>query len=107
MGAERTFDRDLVTDAELITALEPVIDAAWRRIERSGATGLTLTLKVKFADFRTITRSITRADRITTRSEIEAIGASLLRTVMPAEQGIRSLGLTLSGLASDADANAA
>ena len=51
VGAERTFDRDLTDEAELLAALEPVIDAAWRRIERAGAAGRTLTLKVKFADF--------------------------------------------------------
>ena len=57
VGAERTFDRDLHAEAELLAALEPVLDAAWRRIERAGAAGRTVTLKVKFADFRIVSRA--------------------------------------------------
>ena len=34
VGAERTFGTDLIDEAELVMALEPVIDAAWTRIAR-------------------------------------------------------------------------
>ncbi|GGE02722.1 DNA polymerase IV 2 [Polymorphobacter glacialis] len=98
VGAERTFDRDLTGDAELLAALEPVIDAAWRRIERSGAAGRTLTLKVKFADFRIMSRSQSAAQPLRTEAEIGEAGRSLLRAILPAENGIRLLGLTLSNL---------
>lgn len=97
VGAERTFDRDLI-DAELVAALGPVVDAAWLRIERSGDVGRTLTLKVKFADFRIITRSTTRAAPIATRDEVAAAGEALLRALLPVPTGVRLLGLTLSGL---------
>ena len=35
VGAERTFNRDLTAEADLLDALDPVIDAAWRRFERA------------------------------------------------------------------------
>ena len=98
VGAERTFDRDLTTEAELSAALEPVIEAAWLRIERSWATGRTLTLKVKFADFRIICRSMSRTALITTRAEVADVGYSLLRILTPVPQGVRLLGITLSSL---------
>jgi len=98
VGAERTFDRDLTIREELVAALAPVIDAAWRRIERSGATGRTLTLKVKFADFRSITRSTTRATSITCRDDVAETGTALLHALLPVAIGVRLLGLTLSGL---------
>jgi DNA polymerase-4 len=98
VGAERTFDRDLTDKAELLEALGPVIDAAWRRIERSGAQGRTLTLKVKFADFRTITRAQSQATPFATCPAIAATAAALLLSLLPVSQGIRLLGITLSHL---------
>ncbi|QXQ05053.1 DNA polymerase IV [Sphingosinicellaceae bacterium] len=98
VGAERTFDRDLSERDELLTALEPVIDAAWRRIERAGVAGRTLTLKVKFADFRLITRAQSRVGRIAAREHVAEVGRALLVALFPVDTGIRLLGLTLSGL---------
>ena len=101
VGAERTFDSDLSEEADLMMALEPVIDAAWTRIARAGASGRTLTLKAKFADFRLVARSRTLAAPMSDRSMIADVGRALLRSLLPVEQGIRLLGLTLSGLGSD------
>ena len=101
VGAERTFDVDLTDEADLLLALEPVIDAAWTRIARAGASGRTLTLKAKFADFKLVARSRTFAAPMSDRSIIADIGCALLRSLLPAEQGIRLLGLTLSGLGND------
>ena len=96
IGAERTFDRNLTLPDELLAALDPVIDAAWRRIERAGAAGRTVTLKVKFADFRIITRAQTHLAPVGEREAIAGAAVALLRSVMPVETGVRLLGVTLS-----------
>ena len=101
VGAERTFDTDLTAEAELLSALEPVIDAAWARIGRAGASGRTLTLKAKFADFKSVARSRTVALPMSERSVIADTARALLQSLLPVHQGIRLLGLTLSGLACD------
>ena len=101
VGAERTFDVDLTDEVDLLLALEPVIDAAWTRIARADASGRTLTLKVKFADSRLMARSRTLAAPMSDRSIIAETGRVFLRSLLPADQGIRLLGLTLSGLGSD------
>ena len=98
VGAERTFDRDLIAQAELVEALDPVIDAAWRRIERAGAVGRTLTLKVKFADFNMITRAQSLAVPIASRAMVAEVGRAILLRALPVPIGVRLLGLTLSGL---------
>ena len=103
VGAERTFDRDLSDAGELLAALEPVIDAAWRRIERAGVAGRTVTLKVKFADFRIVSRSQTGGGIVATRAAVAVVGRALLEALLPVDQGIRLLGLTLSGFASAPD----
>jgi DNA polymerase-4 len=105
VGAERTFDIDLTEEADLIMALEPVIDAAWTRIARAGASGRTLTLKAKFADFRSVARSKTLAAHMFDRLLVAETGRFLLRSILPADQGIRLLGLTLSGLSCETAGN--
>jgi DNA polymerase-4 len=104
VGAERTFDTDLKGTGELQHALERVADAAWVRVERYGARGRTLTLKLRYADFRTITRARTVPGALADRAHFGAEGWSLLSALLPPEQGIRLLGLTLSGLGDEEDA---
>ena len=98
VGAERTFDTDLLGTDELRMALERVADAAWTRIERHAARGRTLTLKLRYADFRTITRARTLPGGVSDRACFSREGWALLDALLPAPQGIRLLGLTLSGL---------
>ncbi|PZN92140.1 MAG: DNA polymerase IV [Alphaproteobacteria bacterium] len=98
VGAERTFDTDLSDAADLVVALDPVIDAAWTRIARAGARGRTVTLKAKFADFRSVARSRTLPQPVADRAGLADTGRSLLQALLPVTLGIRLLGLTLSGL---------
>jgi DNA polymerase-4 len=58
-----------------------------------------LTLKVKYADFRQITRGRSGANPIHDRDEFAHTARDLLSQVLPVERGVRLLGLTLSALA--------
>ena len=66
--------------------------------ERSGTRGRTVTLKIKFANFRQITRSRTGQMPVSTRSELEQLGNALLEPLFPIAKGIRLLGISLSSL---------
>ena len=57
-----------------------------------------MTLKVKYADFRQITRSRTAQALFSTRGEIEQLSYALLEPLFPVTKGIRLLGITLSSL---------
>jgi DNA polymerase-4 len=98
VGCERTFSEDLTTDAALYEALEGIIDRAWERIKNNGARGRTVTLKVRFADFRQITRGRSGDRLLAGRPQFAAVAHDLLAGLLPLEQGVRLLGLTLSGL---------
>lgn len=98
IGAERTFDLDLSEEADLLTELDRVSHHAWVRVERSGARGRTVTLKVKYQDFQTITRAHSHPVPVADRRQFLATGVGLLRNLLPVPKGIRLLGLTLSGL---------
>ncbi len=101
VSAERTFDTDLRDPIELAQQLERVAGFAWTRIERAGARGRTVTLKVKFADFTLITRSRSLPVPVETRADFTAVGQDLLARLMPVPKGIRLLGLGLHMLQND------
>ena len=99
VGAENTFAADLFTYEAARDALQDIIDKVWRYCEGSGLRGRTVTLKVKFANFRQITRSRTGQVQIGTRSELEQLGNALLEPLFPVAKGVRLLGVSLSSLA--------
>jgi DNA polymerase-4 len=98
IGAERTFDVDLIDEADLVTELDRVSHHAWTRIERVEARGRTVTLKVKYQDFRTITRAHSLPEPVADRKIFVNTGIALLRTLLPLDKSVRLLGLTLSNL---------
>jgi len=98
LGGETTYFDDKKSEAELRDALEGIIELVWDRIERCQARGKTLVLKARYSDFRTVTRSRTIGHIIAERGEFAQLSHALLDQILPAELGIRLLGLTLSGL---------
>lgn len=97
IGRENTFDTDL-TDMD--SCREEVLDlcgqVGWR-LRRERLAGHTVTLKVKFADFRTITRSSTGDRAVVWDEDIFLLAEQMLRkiNVMP---GVRLLGVSVSNL---------
>jgi DNA polymerase-4 len=101
VGSETTFFRDLALHDELVAGLNEALDGLTRYLERSGSIGRTITLKVKYSDFRQITRARTLATPVGDRATIERVARDLLATVEPVERGVRLLGVTLSNLVRD------
>ena len=101
VGAENTFPADLLTYEAAREALGEIIDKVWGYCQRSGIRARTVTLKVKFANFRQITRSRTGPAQIKTRGELEELGDALLEPVFPVTKGVRLLGVSLSSLAAE------
>jgi DNA polymerase IV len=103
VGAENTFAEDLFTYEAARDALREIVDKVWEYCEGSGIHGRTVTLKVKFANFRQITRSRTGQMQIRTRSELEQLGSALIEPLFPVAKGIRLLGISLSSLVAEED----
>ena len=100
IGHEETFSRDHHLRSTLERELVQFADSVASRLRAQGLVGRTVQLKVRFGDFTTITRSTTLAVAVDdSRSLLEA-GRGLLALVDPA-QGVRLLGLSVSGLSSD------
>jgi DNA polymerase-4 len=101
IGAENTFVQDLVAFDAMAAELQPLIDKVWRHCENTGNRGRTVTLKVKFADFESITRSQSVPNIVAGRDELERVSIALLRNLMPMPKPVRLLGVSLSALQSD------
>lgn len=98
VGSERTFERDISSGPALRETLERIIELVWERIERSGAQGRTVTLKMKYNDFTPCTRAKSLARPIAGRDEFAALARDLLDAQLPLPKPIRLMGLTLSAL---------
>jgi DNA polymerase-4 len=98
VGAERTFDRDYSDREDLVAQLDRVAEAAWVRIDRHRVRGRTVTLKMRYTDFHTITRARSFPSPVLDKARFLAAGIALLDTQLPVDSGIRLLGLTLSGI---------
>jgi DNA polymerase IV len=98
VGAENTFSNDLTEFEPMAAELLPLIDKVWRHCEDKGARGRTVTLKVKFNDFEVITRSRSVPVAVSSRDDLERLTIALLRNEMPVPKPVRLLGVSLSSL---------
>jgi DNA polymerase-4 len=97
VGHEETFARDHASSEWLGREVVRMADAVAGRLRRAGLSGRTVVLKVRFADFRTITRSATVPQPIDGGRAIAAVAKRLLDGV-DASPGVRLLGVSVSGL---------
>lgn len=98
LGGERTYGEDKWTPDDLHAALDDIVEIVWDRIAERQVLGRTVTLKVKFSDFRQITRAHTLDRPVAGREEFAATGHRLLAAELPVALGVRLLGLTLGSL---------
>lgn len=97
VGCEETFETDIRAPEALRTELSAVAEELARRMRKAAFGGRTLTLKVRFSDFTTITRSSTRPGAWPADPEgLSAGGAELLAGVAIPPGGVRLLGLSVS-----------
>jgi DNA polymerase-4 len=96
-GSETTFERDLTAPAEIEAGVLAMADEVWTWCDRAQAFGRTVTVKVKFADFRQVTRSRSFPAVIASAEALRQASIDLVRSVLPVPKGVRLLGVTVSG----------
>lgn len=96
ISAEDTFSYDLTRFEEMNPEIEKIANVVFKRMKQYGLAGRTVTLKVKFSDFKQITRSKSSADGISELDVILDIARSLLAGIDFTSRSVRLLGLSLS-----------
>ncbi len=94
-GAEQTFERDVLD----LSRLQQVINGQAERIARSlRRPGRTITLKVRYKDFTTLTRSRTLSAATQDAGLIAQVAAQLLKQTDAGCRPVRLIGVQVSGL---------
>ncbi|MEV6300715.1 DNA polymerase IV [Actinoplanes sp. NPDC051861] len=98
ISAEETFDVDLTNPAQLTRELDLLSARVAGRLRSNGLTGRTVNIKVRYYDFTTVTRAVTR-DQPTDDPRLVAQIARRLLAEIDTSSGIRLLGVGVSTLA--------
>jgi DNA polymerase-4 len=99
VGSEETFSADLDAQEDILREILRLSDRTAGRLRAKGLCGRTVTLKVRFSNFSTITRSKTLDAEVDAASEIYAIARDLYLKLDPERPRIRLLGVSITGLA--------
>jgi DNA polymerase IV len=97
IGHEQTYPKDLHDKADMHRQLVRLIDGVTLRMRAESVVGRTVHLKVRFATFRTITRSRSLKKLTANSPAILHVADELLNAVDTSE-GVRLLGVSMSNL---------
>ena len=101
IGHEETFAHDRHDLPSLRHELVRLADAVAARLRAAGVAGRTVSIKVRFHDFRTISRAVTLAAAVDTGPQLVQAASTLLERIDPTP-GVRLLGIHVSHLTEDA-----
>lgn len=98
VGNEHTYEHDLVTENEIDEQLRLLANEVSWRLRQNHIMGRTITLKIRFASFKTIARSLTLTSMGTSSEGQLYFAAKKLYNKRGMTEPIRLLGLTVSQL---------
>jgi DNA polymerase IV len=96
IGAEDTFPQDLTTLEEMNRELEKIAPVVHQRLLKHQLKARTITLKVKYHDFKIITRSKSFAEPMDDLSALVTTSKELMEGTGPEEVRVRLLGISVS-----------
>lgn len=95
-GSETTFNSDITDPVQLEAGIARMADDVWKWCVKAQAFGRTVTVKIKFGDFRQITRSKSFSTPVDRESLLHEASLGLVRSIYPLKNGIRLVGVTVS-----------
>jgi DNA polymerase-4 len=98
LGSEETFASDIDDPVQLAREVLRCCVRVGRRLREAGLAGRTITLKLRFGDFRTITRGRTLAVATDTDTELHEVAGDLLARLQLGRAPVRLVGVTVSNL---------
>jgi DNA polymerase IV len=96
VGAEDTFAYDLETTSEMFPELDKLSTLVHARLMKYGLKGRTITLKIKYHNFKSVTRSHSTEHPTQDRDFIYQTACNLLEASGLEDVKIRLLGISLS-----------
>jgi DNA polymerase-4 len=96
LAAEDTFAYDLTLPAEMTRELDKIAQTVYNRLQRYQLKGRTITLKIKYSDFKQITRSRSFPEPVEDLRTITLTAMALLEGTELENKKIRLLGISIS-----------
>ncbi|WP_394370598.1 DNA polymerase IV [Dawidia soli] len=96
VGAEDTFAEDLDVLEDMYAELERLAEVVHARLYKRNLRGRTVTLKVKYHDFKQITRSQSFPVGVNEKETLFTVACQLLAAVDRQEKRVRLLGISVS-----------
>jgi DNA polymerase-4 len=96
VGAEDTFPVDLTSPEEMFVEIERLSTLVSERLRRNNLKGRTITVKIKYHDFKTVTRSHSLGELVDDENLITRTAKDLLIASDLDDKKIRLLGVSLS-----------
>jgi len=101
VSAETTFLNDVTDRDHLDQTLAELAGEVWHWVEEHHQYGRTVVIKIKWANFEQSTRSKTEQSPIVEIADVRSIASELLNSIFPLPQGIRLIGIGISGFATE------
>ena len=101
IGKETTFSDDIDDTEQMIEFLEHAALKIENLVEKYEVKWMTVTLKIKYSDFQSITRSITVEEPVTEAGTVMQHVRSLLCNTDAGKKKVRLLGITVSNFLDD------
>ena len=97
IGQEETFDQDVHDRDVLCREAQRLADRVGARLRAKGVAGRTVTVKVRYHDFRTITRALTVPEPVSDSPALARLAGEILDRV-EIGGGVRLLGVSVRNL---------
>ncbi|MFZ9789512.1 MAG: DNA polymerase IV [Candidatus Nanopelagicales bacterium] len=105
VGNEETFSKDLDQAEDILREVLRLSEKVAARLRQAGLMGRTITLKVRFSNFSTITRSKTLLDPTDVAKEIYEVAKSLFEGLKLDQVRVRLVGVRVEKLVEEDQAN--
>lgn len=103
VGVEETYSQDITSLEAMEKELDTLAITLQGRLEKASLAGKTITLKLRYSNFETLTRSQTQQHFVSQGSRLASITKSLLHENFEHGKGVRLLGITVSNLNNQVD----
>jgi DNA polymerase IV len=100
-GTENTYATDRTDREEMTAEVRTMAHACARWLERHRLLARTVTLKLRYANFQTITRSLSHVPATRSGEELGERAASLLQRTEAGERPVRLLGVSVHNFVSE------
>ena len=97
IGKEKTFEEDVLSVDWMESFIGSLAEQVASRLQRERSEARTVTLKIRYDNFESITRSITPGHNVSDALDITDLATRLLRETEAGMRKIRLIGVTVSG----------